>query len=429
MQTGKKLFITSAALATLTAAASSNSTSSGSVPSSCTIKNVATSQSDLDSLSSCSTIVGTLTIGEDLENPSLSNVQEIQGSLNVTGSSNIVSFAAADLETITQNLDMIDLTSILTISLPKLTTVDTINLEALPVVNSVVLTALDSANNVIISDTNLESLAGFENLEDVNTFDINNNGNLVSIISTLKTVSNSLEITYNGDDCEIAFDDLQWANNITIRDASSVSFDSLKNVNSSIGFINNDIGSLKLNNVSSVGGSLVVVGNDNLSSISFPELETIGGALVVANNSILTNISSFPQLTKINGALDVVGPFASFSLPKLTSVKGGADVETNQSNFSCDALKNLQKKGAIQGDNFVCKAGSSSTSVKLSATSSDGSATGSATATDSSSASATGSSSASSSSKASKSKGGAINNNAAMGTFFGGLAAVAVALL
>ncbi|KAL6939636.1 hypothetical protein ACO0RG_003481 [Hanseniaspora osmophila] len=429
MQAGKKLFITSAALATLTAAAS-NSTSSASVPSSCTVKNVATAQSDLDNLSSCSTIVGTLTIGDDLENPTLSNVQEIQGTLNVTGSSNIVSFSAEDLETITENLDMIDLTSILTISLPKLSTVGTINLEALPVVNSVVLTALDSANNVIISDTNLESLSGFENLENVNTFDINNNGNLVSIISTLKTVSNSLEITYNGDDCEIAFDDLKWANNITIRDASSVSFDSLNNVNSSIGFINNDIGSLKLDNMTTIGGSLVVVGNDNLTSVSFPELETIGGALVVANNSILKNISSFPQLTKINGALDIVGPFSSFSLPKLTSVKGGADVETNQSNFSCDALKSLQKKGGIQGDNFVCKAGSSSTSVKLSSTSSDGSATGSATATDSSSASATDSSSASStSSKTSKSKGGAVNNNAAMGTFFGGLAAVAVALL
>lgn len=424
MSAAKKFFITSAALAVVSQAAS-NSTS---IPSSCTVTSTATAQSDLDSLSSCKTISGSLSLSGSLVNPSLSGVQTIEGDLNIDNSGDIVSFTADSLTEITGDILLQNLTSIQTVSFPALTSVGSISLIALPVLDNIVITALDSADNVIISDTSLASLEGFNNLEEVSVFNINNNGDLVTIDSPIKSVSNSLSISSNGDDLELVFNNLEWANNVTVLGAGSVEFNSLQKVNQSIGFINNTFSNLNLNNVSTIGVTLNVVSNNELTEVSLSSLKSLGGALVIANNSKLTNVTGFPSLTSIGGALDVVGPFAQFTLPKLTSIKGGADIETSKSNFSCDAFNALEQKGKIEGNKYVCKAGSSSTTASLTSHTATGdSTTLTSSATGSSSTSAT----SSSTSKTSKSKGAAAGQADYMnkGGLLGGLVAVAVALL
>ena len=220
-------------------------------------------------------------------------------------------------------------------------------------------------DSIYISDTSLQSVDGFSVLKKVNVFNVNNNKRLTSIKSPVETVTDSLQFSFNGNQTKITFDDLIWANNISLTDVHSVSFASLRKINSSLGFINNSISSLNFTKLNSIGQTFSIVSNDYLKNLSFSNLSTIGGALVIANNTGLQKIGGLDNLTTIGGTLEVVGNFTALNLDSLKSVKGGADVESKSNNFSCNALKALQKKGGIKGESFDCKNGASSTSCLL----------------------------------------------------------------
>ena len=253
----KKFFITSSALALLSKAAS-NST----IPSSCTVKSAATAQSDLDKLSSCKTISGSLTLSGNLINPTLNGVETIDGDLNIENSGDIVAFNANSLTDITGDLLLQNLTAIQTLSLESLTSVGSISLVALPLMDNFVITSLTSADNIVISDTAVSSLEGFNNLKEIEVFNINNNPNLVSIDSPIKSISNGLSVSSNGDDLAVTFDQLIWANNITVLGAGEVEFPLLTKVNQSIGFINNTFEYLNIDNVTEIGVTFNVVSNN-----------------------------------------------------------------------------------------------------------------------------------------------------------------------
>ena len=401
------------------------------MPSSCSIKSGATvtAQADLDKFAGCQTLVGDLNIGGDslTGSAALANVEQIDGSLKVVNATKLENFAADKLESISGSLELRQLTLLQSASFGSLQEVDSITFVTLPAL-SAIASNLKSVNSLVVSDTSLESIDGFNKLEKVNEFNVNNNKGLAKINSQLKSVSDSLQVGFNGDDADVKFDSLVWANNITLRDVSSASFAQLQQVNASLGFINNSIESLNLSKLANVGGTLSIVSNEDLTDLDFGNLTKVGGGFVVANNTHLAMIDGFSKLESVGGALAVVGNFSSLNLASLKSVKGGADVETKSSNFTCDALKKLQKNNGIQGDAFVCKNGATSTSIKLSSASgtstdsdSDSSSSGSKTAT---------ASSMSSSSSSSKSKGAAAGAQfAPASSFMGAVAAVAVALL
>lgn len=412
-----------------TALAASGTSTKSADPCSIGSTATATAQTDLDAFASCKTITGNLTVTGELGSAAIANVQKIDGSLIIKNATQLVSFAADSISEITGSLELTDLTILTTASFGSLEKVDTINLITLPAI-STFNSKLSSADNIYISDTTLESIDGFSVLNKVNSFNINNNLYLTSIQSSLETVSDSLSFQFNGDNTTIALDNLIWANNITLSDVASASFKSLQAVNASLGFLNNSLESIKLNNLSTVGQTFTITYNDDLTTLEFDELTKVGGGLVVANNTALAKIDAFSKLQTIGGALNVIGKFGTLDLSSLKSVRGAADVETTSSNFSCSPLKTLQKKGAIQGDEFVCKTGSkSSSSKKVSSVTSEhkakstSSASASSTADDSSSAS-------DSSSSASSSSSGLAAANFVQGTsVFGIFAAVIAALL
>ncbi|CCF59536.1 hypothetical protein KAFR_0H01260 [Kazachstania africana CBS 2517] len=424
MQLNSKLAL--ASVLSASALAATNSTSS--VPSSCSLGSsaTATAQTDLDKYSDCETLVGNLTITGDLGSAALANVKTIDGSLTINNATSLTQFSADAVETITGDLNLQSLTILTSASFGGLQTVDSINLITLPAI-STFASNLKSAQNIYISDTSLESIDGFSVLKDVNVFNINNNKYLTSIESSLETVTDSLSFSYNADEAAINFDNLVWANNITVYSVNNASFAKLSNVNASLGFLNNTFTSLSLNALETVGGTFTVTYNDDLTKITANNLTTVSGAFILSNNTDLSQIDGFSSLKTIGGALDVVGNFSTLDLPSLKSVKGGADIETHATNFSCSAFNKLQKSGAIEGDKYVCKNGATSTSVSLSATStsnSKSSATGSG-----SNAAASVSSDGSSSSSSSKSSGAAAAQYAPASSFMGFAAAVAVALL
>lgn len=424
-----------AALTATAAFAASNSTVS--VPSQCSVGTsaTATSQADLDKLSGCQILVGNLTISGDLGNAALANVKKIDGSLTIKNATNLANFAADSVQEITGALELRELTILSSASLGSLKQVDSITFITLPALTTF-NSPLESANNIYISDTTLESVEGFASLKSVRILDINNNRYLNSFDSSLETVSDSLSLSSNSDEVTVSFDNLIWANNITLRDVNAASFDSLQAVNSSLGFINNTIPSLKLNKLKTVGQTLSIVSNNNLTIADFNNLTTIGGGFVVANNTKLADIKGFKEVATVGGAIEITGNFSSLDLEALKSVRGGAKFETSSGNFSCSALQSLQRKGAIQGDSFVCKNGARSTSISLTASStrsssdrSSSSERTSATSSGSSKSEDSSSTASVSSSKTKKSKGGAVAPRVAGSSFLGGVAAIALALI
>lgn len=374
----------------------------------------------MDSYSGCSTIVGDLVLTGDLASAALAGVEEIDGSLTIKNATQMTSFSADSLKKISETLTLNQLTVLDTASFGSLEEVDTISFVTLPAVSNII-TKLTSAKQITIADTALESIAGFEDLDEIEVFNVNNNKGLASIDSKLKHVKTALEITFNGQSAEISFDELEWANNITLRDVSSASFAKLSNVNASLGFINNSLPSIDLSTLEKIGGSLSIVSNEELTELDFSNLTSVGGGFVIANNSKLATIDTFSELSTIGGALVVTGKFGDLEFPSLKSVKGGADIESTASNFSCDALNKLQQKGGIQGDSFVCKDGQTSTSVKLTAT-------GTSDDDDSTATSDSGSA-GSSTTSSSKSSGAAAHFNAPGSSVMGAVAAIAYALL
>ncbi|AQZ18135.1 ECM33 (YBR078W) and PST1 (YDR055W) [Zygosaccharomyces parabailii] len=449
-----KTALVSAMLAAV-AIADGNSTSS--VPSSCSIKakSTATQQSDLDKYSGCETLVGNLTIsGDQLNQGALNGVQNLEGSLTIFNATTLTQFNADQLQNISHSLNLQQATQLQTASFNALQQVDTIEMIALPNLNNFV-TNLKNASVIYISDTSLQTVHAFEELQQVKSFNLNNNKLLGSLESALKSVEDSLEFSANGNNSNVTFDHLQWANNITLRDVHRASFVSLEKVNASLGFINNSIDALNLSNLTSVGGSFSVVSNNQLTGVNASELKSVGGGFIIANNTRFKKIEGFHKLATVGGAITVVGNFTDLDLASLKSVKGGGQFETNSGNFSCSSLKKLQSQGGIQGDSFVCKNGATSTSIKLSSKSSskksssgDNSKSSSSSGNGSSksssftrssdavkTASADASKSSGSSSKTasnddnSKSKGMAAAQFAPVGSLIGALGAVAAALL
>ncbi|KAG7866585.1 hypothetical protein KL918_003482 [Ogataea parapolymorpha] len=393
------------------------STTSISVPSGCSFSKTltATVQSDLDKLSSCSAIEGDIYITGDLSTASIANVKAIYGSLSAFNCSNLQSLRADSLTTITKQLELTDLYVLDTLSFGSLVSVGSINWVTLPALTQAGLSAgVSDCQSIYISDTQLESLEGFNPIN-VETFNINNNKNLASISSDIKSVSNALSVSYNGDDTNVTFDSLSWANNITFYSVSSISMSNISTVNSSLGVFESNVESLEIPSLKKIGGDLSIIDNDDLTEIDLSDLQSVGGGFVIANNSNLETIDGFDSLQTIGGAVILKGEFDNATFPKLSTVRGGFDLETT-GKASCDEFNALEKKGGIQGDKFVCSAATeSSSSINHSKTS------GSSSATSSGSSDESTSSRASSSSRA----GAAINTV----SVFGVMSALLLAML
>lgn len=385
-----------------------------SIPSSCSISSgsTATAQSDLNQYTGCSKLSGDLLISGPMGNIDLGQIEDVEGSVNIFNSSNLIVISGNSLEKVSGEFRVEKMTLLQNLMVPKLGSVGSLTLITLPAI-STLNTNLSSAEIVTISDTSLSELDALKDLKSVKVLNINNNKGLEDIDLDLESVDEALEISYNGRGTQVEFDHLSSANNITLRDVAKVTFPELSTVNSSLGFINNTFEELSIPLLKKVGGTFSLISNDDLSSVKFPNLTTVNGGFIVVNNTDLTMISGFSNLESVGGALNIIGNFSYLDLHSLRSVKGGADVETGSSNFSCDPLKDLQRSGGIQGNVFVCRNGATSTSIALTSTGS---------------ASSTGSATSSSTRSTSKSK-GAAGHLAPATSFMGAVAAVAIALL
>lgn len=282
-----------------------------------------TGTADASALASCTTYSGSVSVPSSLSVPagpdghqslSINGVKKITGNLTVTDAINLSSLTLGSLEQL-GGFELGDLTVLSTLSAPQLTQVDTLNFTALPALQQLgFTTGLTKSTSVLITNTGLSSLSGISTLQQVDTFNVNNNQALTNISLQVTSIKKSLDIEANDgfiSGLTTSFPMLQTAQNMTFRNCSDVQLPALANVTLDLGFYGNTFTSFAAPNLTTAGG-LVFVDNTQLTNISLPQLTSINGTYQIANNTQLKQINGFTKLSVVTGALDFSGNFTEY---------------------------------------------------------------------------------------------------------------------
>ena len=242
------------------------------------------------------------------------SLKSVTGNITATNVTNLATLSFGSLQQV-DGFSLTDLTVLSELSAPQLTKVNQMTLEALPALFQLSFgnKGVTQASSLLITNTALTSLKGIDQLQSVDTFNVNNNGGLTNISLQVTSITNSLDIEANDgyiSGLSTSFPMLETAQNMTFRNCSSISIPALKNVTQSLGFYGNSITQLQAPNLTSTGLGLIFVDNTELTNISIPQLVTVNGSYQIANNTELKVIDGFPKLSVIAGALDFNGNFS-----------------------------------------------------------------------------------------------------------------------
>ena len=270
------------------------------------------SAAEATALSDCTTLKGDVLIPATSDPQiDLSGPRQIDGDLTLENNGQIISLSSTSLNSVSGTFRLANVTLLSTLNLPALTSVGTITWQSLPALNSLSFTTgVSSAKTVTISDTFLQSLDGID-LDSVGSMDINNNRRLTKFDTSLKNLSENLNIQANGAKLSVTMPNLVWIANMTIANVTEFSSPSLEVVNGSARFDSNYFESFAAPNMTSTsGGDISFINNAQLTNITFSALESIGGALTIVNNTRLEEITGFPKLAEVGGAIKLGGNFS-----------------------------------------------------------------------------------------------------------------------
>ncbi|CAL8582598.1 cell wall protein Ecm33 [Xanthoria parietina] len=322
------------------------------------------SAADASQLASCTTYSGSVAIETGLAYPMDNNgrqqvevttVRTITGNLTVTDAISLSSLSFGSLRSI-GGFELGGLTVLSELSMPALTEVSQLNFTALPALQTLDFgnPGLTRAESVLITNTGLSSLMGISNLEQVDTFNINNNQALQNISLQVTSITGALRIEANDgyqSGLTTSFPLLETATNMTFRNCSTISLPALNNVTEDLGFYGNTFETFVAPNLTSAGG-LIFVDNTELTNISLPQLTAINATYQIANNTQLKQVDGFTKLSVVKGALDFSGNFTDVQLPALTQVQGAFNLQTS-ARFDCAAFDQLSTNKVIRGK-YTC---------------------------------------------------------------------------
>ena len=248
----------------------------------------------------------------------LDGLEEITGTLTYQDDNNVQTIQASQL-TSTGDLQLGNLTQLSGLALSVLNEVGNLNFTGLSSLQSLNFgqTGITKAISILITNTQLSTLTGISNLEQVDSVNINNNPFLATIELLITSLKKTLDIGANdvsGNGLSVSFPKLETCDGeMTIRNATTINLPSLANVSQNLGFYGNDITMLATPNLTFAGG-IVVVDNVKLTNISMPLLTTINGTngtYQIANNTELKTIDGFGDLSNVKGSLDFSGNFST----------------------------------------------------------------------------------------------------------------------
>lgn len=337
------------------------------------------SAADATAIAKCGEIDGSILISKSYSGAvDFGALQSIGGDLTAQDNNNLTSLSADSLETIGGALSLKNLINLSTLSLQALSSVDTIEWVTLTLLTGATLgtTGITKASSVLVADTRIKSLSGI-NVENLSFLNLNNNKEIVTFTSNIKTISDQVIIDANGLKMQMSMPNLIWAANMTISNVTTFSAPSLATINGSLSFGSNYFTSLTFPNLTSLEeGTLSIISNPQLTNLTFPVLNNIGGGFIVANNTGLANITGFSEVENIGGAIALRGSFESFSFPALDNVRGAADITSTENiKASCDSFQS-DKGNDVQGG-ITCTSENASANNDTSDGSSGGSSGGS----------------------------------------------------
>ncbi|KAK2764020.1 hypothetical protein FQN54_009639 [Arachnomyces sp. PD_36] len=310
-------------------------------------------EGDAAALVECQKVEGDVVIAEQAANIiSLMGVQEITGSLSCDGGENITELSAPDLKTIGNEFNLKGLSKLNSLAFASLEEVGSITFDSLAHLRQLTFTkGVSKADSVKITNTYLTTLEGIA-LDDVSEMYIANNIYLTKVdVDEIKSIKGNVDFASNHKDLQISFPNLKEAQNMTFRNASSVSLPSLESVSGGLGFYSNYMEEFQGPNLTEAKSFLVFIDNPNLTNVSLPELTSVGGTFQIANNTKLDKVTGVPKLEIIEGALDFSGNITEVELPALKDVQGAFNM---QSSGKLDCGKMSEFDGDVVKGDFDC---------------------------------------------------------------------------
>ncbi|CAI4058249.1 hypothetical protein SUVZ_03G0220 [Saccharomyces uvarum] len=309
----------------------------------------------------CEYILGSLQITNyDSNVLDLNSLRAIGGDLIVQDSPELIRMQAPNLNKVEGLFQLQGLTSLVSVEIPTLKFCRSLEWKVVPILNYV---SMDSQNieileDIIISDTSLANIENFNKIQEIDTFNINNNRFLETIHSNIKTIRGQFSVHANAKELELEMPYLREVENITIRDTSLVYLPQLTKVKSSLEFIENYFYELNLNNLQKIGGTLGIINNVNLMKIDLENVTDIQGGLMITDNESLEEINFLPNLKQIGGAIFFEGSFKDVMFDSLKLVKGSAFIKSSSNVLDCNKWTNPSNgRSIIRGGKFTCISG------------------------------------------------------------------------
>lgn len=316
------------------------------------------SPADATEIAKCDSIEGSVLIAPEAgQRIDLSGqLSEIGGDLIAQNNGFVTDLSSTSLETIGGTFTLKNLTALSTLGFSRLNEVGSIDWATLTVLPELNFgnPGITKAKSVVIADTFLESIEGI-NVQSLSDMNLNNNKRLTKFSTSIKSLSNVLNVQANGLKLDLEMPNLEWIANMTIANVTTFSAPSLAVVNGSIRFDSNYFESFIAPNLTEVqDGDISFVSNPQLTNLSFPSLERIGGGLTVANNTALEKVDGFKSLERVGGAVAFRGSFTDVELPSVDDVVGGFQVvSTEDLDETCNTLNSLE--GSIVQGKYDCR--------------------------------------------------------------------------
>ena len=309
----------------------------------------------------CEFILGSLKVTNyDSNILDLNSLRAIGGDLIIQDSPELIRIQAGNLNKIEGLFQLQGLTSLVSVEIPTLKFCQSLEWKVVPILNYV---SMDSQNieiikDIVISDTSLANIENFNKVQEIDTFNINNNRFLETIHSNVKTIRGQFSVHANAKELELEMPHLREVENITIRDTSLVYLPQLTKVKSSLEFIENYFYELNLNNLQKIGGTLGIINNVNLIKVNLENVTDIQGGLMIADNESLEDITFLPNLKQIGGAIFFEGSFKDIMFDSLKLVKGSAFIKSSSNVLDCNKWTNPSNgRSIIRGGKFTCISG------------------------------------------------------------------------
>ncbi|CAI5757084.1 unnamed protein product [Candida verbasci] len=325
------------------------------IPSNCKSDNFKiTSLEELEKISNCEILIGNLHIS-NFKYPIITlKLEKILGNLTIEKSPEIVRIEAPNLQIISNQFSLFELTSLSLISFPNLKWVNVLNWTILPILSNVNFNhEIEGIESITISDTSLTGFSGFL-ADSLRLLDINNNRFLDVIECNVEEID-YLRVGANSKNVRVLFPKLRKIYKLMgILNVESIYMDELEVVEGSISLIDNYFQQIRFPKISLIKGTLSLLKNDQLNHVEFPNLNEIEGGLMVINNTLIENINFFSNVNIIGGALELIGSIKEITFKQLKLVKGSAIVKSTSPYFDCQKWLKSDIMLIVRGGKLEC---------------------------------------------------------------------------